>query len=659
MIDFIDNHQFIDLIIGEHSYDSTIEEKCNANDLLGIVNNIISGASLLVDKGSGNKVPIDVSQTGITRNISHLINWICCQMTCEAARGKNVNHMLREIFLKLSSYRWTTQVLLVLAAFALQYGEFWYISEAPSDGRNAPLTYLLKGLSSFKKRLLSDEKKTAAMIPLNKVVNELLELTTSLVDLDKLVVKHRGKHVPKLAEAFRTIPKWSCEAIIAILATGNYFGGLIDDDKSAESELNTLMLSVSDRKDAVLTAIKACKKKIGRTEDYRNHVKMVEASVDIVDFLNSLLIGKDPLQDPIVTGPNNTPVKFESLRNKTVLLIISDLKISMDDINTLEIIHDDPKRVRRSPSEHDLKDDNISIQIAKETLYELVWIPIVDATPENLEALLNLKSLMPWAFVVDPQKMNKLAPTYIKEEWRFKRETIVVVLDSLGWVENTDAMPMLRTWETGAFPYTGNESTHPWRDRYNWVELVLKEPVVSRETVDKIRRTEYTLFYGGTPAVNTTVATGAIPNLGVVHIENTKCFFISLRSCLICRLQALQILKPKMEPLTDTILYELCEAYKAYQGGGFAMLIKGHDLSMLHVGPFDTTWKQITDLPTHAEKMDLAEAFKKKNNEVQERPACVHVYIPDYPGLGDLRCPFCRQSMGYDLSFKCCHSGSK
>lgn len=175
-------------------------------------------------------------------------------------------------------------------------------------------------------------------------------------------------------------------------------------------------------------------------------------------------------------------VKFELFRKKSVLLIISDQNISKDDIETLKIIHDDAtKRFRISP-EDDPKAVSIQIQTEKETLYELVWIPIVDARPENLEPL---PKFMPWAYRVDPQKMNEWTATYIKEEWRFKRETMVVVLDSLGLVVNTDAMPMLRIWGTHAFPYTGNESTHPWRGPCNWVQLVLKW-VVQQGTLDAV-----------------------------------------------------------------------------------------------------------------------------------------------------------------------------
>ncbi|XP_039169920.1 uncharacterized protein LOC104456132 [Eucalyptus grandis] len=213
-------------------------------------------------------------------------------------------------------------------AFAQQYGEFWYISKDPSEGGNA----LLKGLSSLKKKLISD-KKAEKEVPLNEVVVDLLDWTNSCY----------GSHL-----------------------------------RSAEPlELHTLASSV-------LALLWDCKReidridRIDRMEEYHKYVEKVKATGDIVDFLNSLLTAKDSFQDPIVTGPNDKPVRFELFSKKSVLLIISHLKISMDDIETLRIIYEDPQRLRKSPKEDDQEDGNNPIQTEKETLYELVWIPIVD-----------------------------------------------------------------------------------------------------------------------------------------------------------------------------------------------------------------------------------------------------------------------------------------
>ncbi|XP_030541245.2 protein SIEVE ELEMENT OCCLUSION B-like [Rhodamnia argentea] len=589
--------------------------------------------------------------------ISRLIDWICCEMTCQARHGENVGQRLRLIFDRLQIYRWTTQVLLVLAAFALQYGDFCCAHEAPPEGGHVPSTPFPKALSSLKRKVVPDGNKKGIK-PLNKVASDLCELTSSLFDLTEMVNQHRGKHVPELAKAFRSIPGWSCETIIAILAAGNIFDQITGGyTEFPESEVESLKSSVSNRKSTVLAKVDTCKKEIGLLEQYLMYMKKVEAPVDIADFLRSLL-AKDSKQNPFVIDPNNTAVEFKGFRKKNVLLIISDQKISDYDIATLERIHHDPRRVG-IPKEEDRKDDVIQIQTEKETLYELVWIPIVDAGHDRLEALPSFKSVRRLAFVVDPLKMNKFASRYIKEEWRFKRETMVVVLDALGWVENADAMPMLRTWETEAFPYTGNESTHPWLGQsWSWVRLVLREQIVRHGTLDAPTKTDYKLIYGGTAAATlATEVTGENANLSVMPIEDPCRFFILLRSCLISRLQAVQILNIERDPLRDRIVYEMCEAHKAFQSGGVAIIAKGHDLQVLHVGLMSDL-KSVRDQVANNEWKALAEGHEKKYKEALGQSMCLHVYVPHHANLGDLYCPGCSRFMRHDLRLTCCHSES-
>ncbi|XP_039155047.1 protein SIEVE ELEMENT OCCLUSION B-like isoform X3 [Eucalyptus grandis] len=612
--------------------------------LAGVVAVEVTGGPT-IDFVPRRKTPEGDSVTIIPINISHMISWICYQMTGEALGGKNLGDSLPVIFQKLSSCRWTTQVLVVLAAFALHYGNFWYISEAPCDGINAMSTCLLKGLSSLKKNLISDENKKA----INRVVRDLLELTTSLDGLVKLLDQHREEHVPELAKAFLAIPFRSCQTIIAILAAGNCFARLIhvDNLRFAGSELEKLESIVSERKSAVLMEVDACKEKIRSMEEYQEYVEKVKRTRDIADFLKSLLDEKDSSQDPI-TGPDNKRVKFESFRGKRVLLIISDLKIYSDDIEILKSIHD---KIKLSRTE-------------TETLYELVWIPIVDARPDHSEAPPNLfKFKMPWAVKVDPRRMNVLAPTYIKKEWGFWQETMVVVLDSLGRVENPDAMPMLRILQTFPFPSRRTESTHPRTNPFNWVQRVIKGPIVPHETLDAIE-TEYILFYRGTAAAATELdsdITRGIPRLSMVHIKDTKGFFIRLRSCLISRMEAVTT---EINPLADPIVCDMGEAYEACQIGGFSILTKGRDLQTQHIGLFHTTSTLVSDLEwvryevTKDGGMDLAEAFKKKEPGVQELSGCKHAFVPQFPDLGSLCCPVCSERVTYDVSFTCCHSYS-
>ncbi|KAL3724754.1 hypothetical protein ACJRO7_029852 [Eucalyptus globulus] len=179
---------------------------------------------------------------------------------------------------------------------------------------------------------------------------------------------------------------------------------------------------------------------------------------------------------------------------------------------------------------------------------------------------------------------------------------MVVVLDSLGWMENTDAMPFAPGIRgTYAFPYTGNESTRLRRGRRNWVQLLLSEPV----------KDEYILFWGGLPAVEVAVdARDGVRILREVLTEDKKHFRILSRSCLITRLQALQIRKEEGNPLRDHMVYEMSEVYQACRRGGVAILTERHDLQLQLVG-LSSDLKLVRD-QTKDGRTDLAKGFEKK-----------------------------------------------
>lgn len=146
---------------------------------------------------------------------------------------------------------------------------------------------------------------------------------------------------------------------------------------------------------------------------------------------------------------------------------------------------------------------------------------------------------------------------------------------------------------------------------------------------------EYILFWGPAAAVEAAGAVGGgIPNLRAVLIEDMKHFRILLRSCLICRLQALQIQKFESSPLRDPIAYQMSEAYKACRKDGVAILAKGPELQVEHVGLLSDL-KLVTDQVAKDGWTAPAKGFEKKYKDSQGQSICLHVCVPHYTSLGD------------------------
>ena len=120
------------------------------------------------------------------------------------------------------------------------------------------------------------------------------------------------------------------------------------------------------------------------------------------------------------------------LKKKNVFLFISTLDITEEEINILRPIHERTK---------------------SDSQYKIVWIPIVEEWTEPLKKRFEiLKSKMPW-FVVQHFVTIK-GYKYIKEEWHFKKQPMVVTMSPQGKILHHNAFHMIQVYGLNAFPFT-------------------------------------------------------------------------------------------------------------------------------------------------------------------------------------------------------------
>lgn len=148
---------------------------------------------------------------------------------------------------------------------------------------------------------------------------------------------------------------------------------------------------------------------------------------------------------------------MDVLRKKHVLLLISDLEISNEDIITLTQIYKDSK------THSDLH-------------YEILWVPIVDTLTWNdshQHKLEQLQSMMPWHMIHHPNLLEPAVVKYIKETWKFEKKTILVTLDQQGKVTSTNALHMMWIWRNRAYPFTSTKEEMLWREESWKLELLV------------------------------------------------------------------------------------------------------------------------------------------------------------------------------------------
>ena len=158
----------------------------------------------------------------------------------------------------------------------------------------------------------------------------------------------------------------------------------------------------------------------------------------------------------------NQQASLEPLRRKSVLLLISGLEFSPDELLILEQIYNESR-----------------VHVSRlENRYELVWIPIVDLqntewTDPMQRQFDSLQATMPWFSVYHPTLISKPVIWFIQREWKYKNKPILVVLDPQGRVACPNAIHMMWIWGSAAFPFTSAREEALWREETWRLELLV------------------------------------------------------------------------------------------------------------------------------------------------------------------------------------------
>lgn len=161
------------------------------------------------------------------------------------------------------------------------------------------------------------------------------------------------------------------------------------------------------------------------------------------------------------------------MRRKNVLLLISDLDVSHEELFILEQMYQESRQ-------HSTRN---------ESQYEVVWLPVVvdkkteerehhfeksttHWTEEKEQQFESLKKMMPWYSIQHPSMVDPVVIRYIKEYWHFKKKPILVVIDLHGKVVNTNALHMMWIWGSLAFPFTSAREEALWREESWRLELL-------------------------------------------------------------------------------------------------------------------------------------------------------------------------------------------
>lgn len=421
--------------------------------------------------------------------LSYNINKISCEMSCKCSGGGDAHSTTLAIFNLVSNYSWDEKVVLALAGFAVNYGEFWLVAQLYLTNPLAKAVALLKQLPDIIERADNLKPKFEALTGLIKA---MMDVAKCIVEFKELPSQYITPDTPEMLTATAHIPTAVYWTIRSIVACASQIMGLIGmgheyiASTTEAWELSSLAHKVNNIHSHLMKQLTLCFQHIDEKrhiEAFQTLVSLFEAfHIDNMKILKALIYAKDD-QLPLFDGSTKKRASLDVLRRRSVLLLISDLEISHEELSMLQQMYTEAREQQGRP----------------ESQYEVVWLPVVDRSSPWNEAkqkqFEDFQKMMPWYSVYHPSLLDVAVIRYIKEVWHFNKRPFLVVLDPQGRVVNPNAIHMMWIWGSLAFPFTSMREEALWKEETWKMELLADS--IDQTIVSWIDQGKYICLYGG------------------------------------------------------------------------------------------------------------------------------------------------------------------
>ncbi|KAF6176950.1 hypothetical protein GIB67_027750 [Kingdonia uniflora] len=421
--------------------------------------------------------------------LAYTIHKISCEISCKCSGGGDAHATTLGLFNILSSYSWDAKVVLALAAFGVNYGEFWLVAELYPTNHLAKSVALLKQLPDI---LEHSETLKPRFEALKNLIKAMLDVTKCIIEFKELPPQYISSETPVMSMALAHIPAavyWTIRSIVACSSQIIGLIGLGNEYMSSTTEaweLSSLAHKVNNIHGHLQKQLALCHHHIGEKrhiEAYHTLQRLFDTiHIDNMKILKALIYSHDDLL-PLFDGSSKKRVNLEGLRRKNVLLLISDLDLSHDELAILEQMYNESRHQPNRVESH----------------YEVVWLPVIDRsvpwTDEKQKQFETLQMLMPWYTVHHPSLLDPAVIKFIKEVWHFTKKPILVVLDPQGRVVSPNALHMMWIWGSLAFPFTSSREEALWKEETWRLELLVDgiDPVL----LNWISEGRFVCLYGG------------------------------------------------------------------------------------------------------------------------------------------------------------------
>ncbi|XP_027336844.1 protein SIEVE ELEMENT OCCLUSION C [Abrus precatorius] len=402
----------------------------------------------------------EIETLGSCEPIGYIITKIR-KILCKCCREGDTNPKIMSLFDLIGKYSWDAKVVLVLAAFAAKYGEFWQLMELYPGNTLAVLISRVK-LMPCNLRPLQLQIKALSLL-----VKTMMDVAMCIIKFESLPFQHVGQgndifHVTKslIYEAVYWITRscLACFSQVMDFTTKKYDQVYSDSSIIAAWELSSLAYKLSDICSILRGQVDLCQEEIERNLYDRLLNLDCEDHIDNQKVLTLFFPSKNYL--PLKDCSRQVKLGLSELKNKEVLFFISK-----PHLHTMEEIFLMVQQTSDHPLNERLRES-----------YKIVWVPLPssDTWTDAEENSFNfLSDFLPWYAVRRPGELSSAVVRYIREQWNYKDEPIMVALDSNGKVTNYNALDMIKIWGGLSYPFSASKEVELWQDQNLTMQLLL------------------------------------------------------------------------------------------------------------------------------------------------------------------------------------------
>ncbi|XP_024193626.1 protein SIEVE ELEMENT OCCLUSION B [Rosa chinensis] len=581
-----------------------------------------------------------------------ILKSICCEISSckdKACSGEEISIQTRTevIFDKLKPYAWEAKAVLALAAFALEYGDFWHLAQL--YGQCNQLTDSVTTLKRVPDVKAPLKKCEGEVLELNRLIKDTLEVTRLICKVEDLYIHNRTEDAPTLYAAVECIPIcvfWTITAIVACAAK------VIDltSDEEMPHDLPDVVPKIQRIREKLNKLHGTCVKEIDVAKSCKRlHRKMVDAqrTLKITEVINTLILFTDNGKLPVISVGSNEEVKSETfadlVKENSVLFYISSLENITDvDISDLIQVYDEIQKNNRK--------------------WRMVWIPIVeDWTKNQNEKFEKWGSKMPWYKV---RFLSSIVIKYLEQEWSYTGITMSMVMDPRGQRQFHNALDLIRRHKNKFFDILDNVSVIEsifGNMKNKKLEEWSKDDTVCiflYGDMDESRINE--LKKKVEEAKDTIKDFGMSIELHRVEGNEAKALWSGIGSLLTDYLGQVEY---------KTVKKELCQLLSYKNHGewiivsqGYDLITSGHPATICDVLKNMSQWKQ-DESKTSRKTSTFGNYFQedhKTMTQLSDHNYCCEFDISGNPPK-NLDCPVCGCSMKTTpiIRYKCCHGATE